>query len=139
MKKISILARRYRWATLSALAAFLLVSCAVSPETQAKMNEYSRTIPTCLSDAECNRKWAVARNWTLENSEFTIRSESETRINATSNIISQSGVGVVVTKVATSSNGFQIIVDPECFSAYACPDIWNLKIDFNQTVNGAPE
>ena len=136
MKRISNIARRCRQAMLSALAALLLVSCAVSPETQAKMDEYASTIPSCFSDDECDRKWAAARTWTLENSDFNIRGESDTRINATSNIISQSGIGVVVTKVADGSNGFQIIADLECFSAYSCPEIWDLKIDFNQTLNG---
>jgi len=136
MKKISLLVRRYRRAILSALASVLLVSCAVSPETQAKMDEYARTIPTCTSDAECDRKWAAARAWTVENSDFNIRGESDTRINANSNIISQSGIGVIVTKLSTGSNNFQIVADLECFSAYSCPELWDLKINFNQTVNG---
>lgn len=136
MKKISLLAQRYRWAMLSILTALLLISCAVSPETQAKMDEYARTIPSCLSDDECDRKWAAARAWTLENSDFNIRGESDTRINANSNIISQSGIGVVVTKLPNGSGGFQIVADLECFSAYSCPEFWDLKVNFNQTING---
>lgn len=139
MKRISVLARRYGWAMLPTLAALLLSSCAVSPETQAKMDEYARTIPTCTGDAECERKWAIARTWTQQNSAFIIRGESDTRINANANIISQSGIGVVVTKVANGSDGFQIIADLECFSAYSCPELWDLKVDFNQTVNGTSE
>jgi len=139
MKKTSLLTRRYRWAMLSTLVSLLLVSCAVSPETQAKMDEFARTIPTCLSDAECDRKWALARTWTLQNSDFNIRGESDTRINANSNIISQSGIGVIVTKVSNGSNSFQIVANLECFSAYTCPDIWDLKVDFNQTVNSTSE
>ena len=139
MKRIRLLARRYRWAILSTLAALSLMSCAVSPETQAKMDEYARTIPTCLSDAECDSKWAVARTWTLQNSDFNIRGESDTRINASSNIISQSGIGVIVTKVANGSNRFQFVADLECFSAYTCPELWDLKVDFNKTINGTSE
>ncbi|MFT7471059.1 MAG: hypothetical protein ACI8XU_000954 [Kiritimatiellia bacterium] len=103
------------------------------------MDEYARTIPACNSDAECTRKWAVARTWTLENSDFSIRGESDTRINASSNIISQSGIGVIVNKVANGSDGFQIVAELECFSAYSCPEIWDLRIGFNHTVNGASE
>lgn len=139
MNKLGFLARHTRRAMLSAVAALFLASCAASPEIQAKMDEYERTIPTCSSDAECTRKWDVARTWTMQNSDFTIRGSSDTRINASSNIISQSGIGVVVTKVATGSNSFQIIADLECFSAYSCPEIWDLRIDFNNTVNGASE
>ena len=139
MNKISSLVRRLRWTLLSLLAALTVVSCAISSETQAKMDEYARTIPVCSSEAQCARMWGAARTWTQQNSEFAIRSESDTRINATSNIISQAGIGVIVNKVATGSNSFEFLADLECFSAYACPDIWDLKIDFNNTVNGASE
>ncbi|PCI80608.1 MAG: hypothetical protein COB20_02970 [SAR86 cluster bacterium] len=137
VEKVEFLAQRCRWPTVTALATFVLVSCAVSPETQAKIDEYARTIPSCTSDSECDRKWALARTWTLQNSDFNIRGESETRINANSNVISQSGIGVVVTKVSNGSNGFQILADLECFSANSCPELWDLKVDFNQTVNGS--
>lgn len=139
MKGTSLLARHYRWAMLSTLTALLLISCAVRPEIQAKMDEYARTIPTCSSDAECDPKWALARTWTLQNSAFNIRGESDVRINANSNIISQSGVGVIITKVANESGGFQLIADLECFSAYSCPELWELKVDFNRTINGTSE
>ena len=128
--------RRCGWRVMATLGAALLASCAVSPQTQAKVEEYARTIPMCSSDAECDREWALARQWTVENSAFAIRGESDTRINANSNIISQSGVGVLVNKIANGSNGSQIIVEVECFSAYGCPDLWDMQIDFNRTVNG---
>ena len=139
MKRINLIARRYRWAIVSTLAALTLISCAVRPETQAKMDEYARTIPTCLGDDECDRKWSVARTWTAQNSDFSIRGESDIRINANSNITSQSGIGVIITKVANGSDGFQFIADLECFSAYSCPELWDLKVDFNKTINGASE
>ena len=123
---------------LATILVSMLVSCAVNPEIQAKMDEFARTIPSCTSDADCNRKWALARSWTEENSDFNIRSESDTRINASSNIISQDGIGVVVTKVTTGSGRYQIIADLECFSAYSCPELWDLKVDFNRTVGGTP-
>jgi hypothetical protein len=129
-------------AHLSLIAAALLsavvASCAVSPETQAKMDEFARTIPSCSNTAQCERKWASARRWTVQNSDFNIRGESDIRINANSNIISQSGIGVVVSRVASPAGGFEIIAALECFSAYTCPEIWDLKLDFNRTVNATP-
>jgi len=92
-----------------------------------------------MSDADCDHKWALARTWTLQNSDFNIRSESDTRINANSNVTSQSGIGVIATKVTNGSNKFQIVADLECFSAYSCPELWDLKVDFNQTLNGTSE
>ena len=121
---------------ITTLCSVFLASCAVNPETQAKMDEFARTIPSCTTDSDCDTKWAAARRWTQENSDFSIRSESDTRINASSNIISQSGIGVTVTKVTSGSSRFQIVADLECFSAYSCPELWDMKIDFNRTVNG---
>lgn len=122
---------------LAVIATALLASCAVNPETQAKMDEFANTIPTCSGDADCASKWATARRWTAENSDFSIRGESDTRINASSNIISQSGIGVVVTRVAVGTNLYQIVADLECFSAYSCPELWDMKLDFNRTLNGS--
>ena len=123
---------------ITALCSVLLASCAANPETQAKMDEFARTIPSCTTDSDCGIKWAAARRWTQENSDFSIRGESDTRINASSNVISQSGIGVIVTKVTSGSDRFQIIADLECFSAYSCPELWDMKVDFNRTVNSTP-
>ena len=60
-------------------------------------------------------KWVVARTWTLQNSDFNTRGESDIRINASSNIISQSVIGVTVTKVANDFGGFQLVADLEIF------------------------
>ena len=119
---------------LAGVTALLLSACAISPEIQAKMDEFERTIPTCSDATACQEKWAAARSWTVANSSFGIRGNSDTRIFATNTIISQSGIGVVVNRVQTS-DGFQIVVDMECFSAYSCPGIWDSKIDFNRTLN----
>lgn len=118
------------------LTVLLLSSCAISPAIQAKMDEYNRTIPTCSSESDCQTKWLAARAWVVANSDFAIRAESEQRIMATSNIISMSGLGVVVDRVAANGS-YQITVNVECFSAYGCPDIWDTMLDFNRTLNEA--
>ena len=121
---------------LVALSTLVLSACSISAETQAKMDEFNRTIPTCSGEADCSSKWNAALNWVEANSDFAVRGPAEDRINATSNIRSQGGVGVVVTRVASGS-GYQLVVDTECFSAYGCPNIWDLQLDFNRSVNGA--
>ena len=126
-----------RHSALACLCLALLGACAVSPETQARMDEYDRTIPSCASESDCSRKWETARAWAAENSDFGIRGESDTRIMATSNIVSTGGIGVVVNREAAAS-GYQLLVDVECFSAYGCPDVWELKVDFNRAVNATP-
>lgn len=108
--------------------------CAVSPEVQAKMDAYAQSIPSCASATDCESKWQTARNWAIENSDFPILTESEDRIMASSTLIGMSGIGVVVTRDSAGA-GAQILVDVECFSAYRCPDIWDLKLAFNSAVN----
>ncbi len=122
--------------TLLTLAASLLTACASSPETQAKIAEFERTIPTCSSDASCQTKWAAARAWVEQNSAFNIRGDSDTRIMATGTRPTDSGLGIVVYRVA-ATGGSQIVVDVECFSAYGCADLWDVKLDFNRRINAA--
>lgn len=118
------------------VTGLLLSSCAVSPEIQAKIEEFDRTIPNCTNASDCNAKWSAARDWVEENSSFVIQGDSETRIFASSTLTTQSGMGVIVYRESAGSVS-SIVVDIECFSAYGCPTLWDKKIEFNQTINGA--
>lgn len=124
-----------RLAALSFLCLLALSACGVTPETQARIDEYNRTIPTCSTSIDCQTKWARARTWALENSDYPIYSESETRIRATSTLTTTSGVGVVVTREG-SGNQWRFLVDVECFNAGGCPNLWDARLDFNRAVNG---
>jgi len=126
---------RFMQAGLTGLILTALISCATSPEIQAKMDTFARTIPTCSSDLDCQAKWTAASAWVVENSDFPIRTPNQQRISASNTSISNAGVGVIVDRVAMNSGGFQITIDVECFSAYGCPNIWDLKLDFNRTLN----
>lgn len=119
-----------------ALAVFpLLLACAVSPATQAKMDEFERTIPSCADVEQCQAKWRMATAWVEANSDFGIRSASDTRIVSTTNIASDSGIGIVVERIPVADGGFQIKVEMECLSGYGCPQLWDNMLDFNNTVN----
>lgn len=120
-----------------ALLSGSLGACAVSPETQAKMDEYARTIPTCTGAENCQSKWNIARAWVNTNADFGIRSVTDDRILSTTNNSSDSGIGITVNRVPVGANQFQIVVDLECIMAYGCPDLWEMKLDFNRTVNAA--
>lgn len=119
------------------LGSLLLSTCAISPETQAKMDEYARTIPTCASTTECQTKWNMARAWVETHADYGIRSASDVRIVSTTNLMSDSGIGIIVEKQPTASGEFQITVDMECLSATGCPQLWDNMLDFNRTVNAA--
>ena len=129
MKMVKFIATTFTTLSISA--------CAVSAATQALMDEYERTIPSCASDQDCGPKWADERTWVVQNADFSIRSEGDSRIMATSNIISQSGMGVTAYRVAADAGGYQITVSVECFSGYGCPNLWQAMVEFNQAVNTA--
>lgn len=113
------------------------MACTVSAETQAKMDEFASTIPTCNSIQDCRIKWNLARTWVESNSDFGIRSASEDRITATINQTTNSAMAVVVTRVALSNGGFQIVLEMDCLSSsYGCPTLWDDKVAFNRFVNG---
>jgi len=123
--------------TLVGLALLgLIAGCAVAPETQAKINQYNATIPSCSDPGDCERKWAEARRWTLQNSDFPLFTESETRIHASSTLSTSAGVGIIVHR-EVYGDGYEFLVEVECFTVYGCPDTWDRKLDFNQTLNGA--
>jgi len=126
---------RLMQASLLALLVSGIASCAVSPETQAKMDEYASTVPSCNEDLDCQMKWMAARAWVVENSDFPIRFAGEDRISASSTLISVSGVGVIVDRELLDEGGYQFIVDVECFSGYGCGSVWDTMISFNQAVN----
>ena len=115
--------------------ASLMTACAVSPETQALIDQYESTIPSCTTQIDCETKWANARNWVRENSDFPIYTESATRICATSTLTTSAGVGVVVTREG-SGNQYRFLVDVECLNAFGCPNVWQTKLDFNRALNG---
>jgi len=120
-----------------AFCSVTLAACAVSPETQAKMDEFARTIPVCSNAAACEPKWSAALAWVEANNSFGIRSATDERIVSTTNITSDSGIGIIVTREPTATGQFQIIADMNCFIAYGCPRLWDMMIDFNRTVNAA--
>lgn len=119
------------------ICSIVLTACAVSPETQAKMDEYARTIPTCASTAACQSKWNMARAWVEANGDFGVRSATDERIVSTTNISSDSGIGITVKREPAANGEFHITIDMQCLVAYGCPQIWDMMIDFNRTVNTA--
>ncbi len=125
--------QRIREPLLPLFLILLLAGCAASPELLAKMEEYDRTVPVCQSSQDCESKWQAAREWAIENADFPVLTEGDLRIMASSTLIGMSGIGVVVNRDGTGA-GSRILVDVECFSAYGCPDIWELKLQFNRAV-----
>ncbi len=118
-------------------AALALAACGVSEEYQARLAEFERTIPVCAGEAECAAKWSAAREWVVANADFSLRTDSDTRIDTLNADSTRSGTAVQVDRVESPDGGFRILVDVECFAAYGCPSELDMRLDFNRTVNAA--
>ena len=116
-------------------ASLMLASCVASEEYLARLAEFERTIPVCASDAECEAKWSAARSWVIANADFTLRTDSDTRIDTLNADSTRSGTAVQVDRVEGQDGEFQIVVDVECFAAYGCPSELDMRLDFNRTIN----
>lgn len=116
-------------------ASLMLASCGASEEYLARLAEVERTIPYCTSEAECEAKWSAARGWVIANADFTLRTDSETRIDTLNADSTRSGTAVQVDRVEGQDGEFQIVVDVECFAAYGCPSELDMRLDFNRTIN----
>ncbi|MXX07677.1 MAG: hypothetical protein F4X09_02780 [Gammaproteobacteria bacterium] len=113
----------------------MLASCAASEEYLARLAEVERTIPICATDAECEAKWSAARSWVIANADFSLRTDSDTRIDTLNADSTRSGTAVQVDRVEGQNGEFQIVVDVECFAAYGCPSELDMRLDFNRTIN----
>ncbi len=116
-------------------ASLLLAACGASEEYQARLAEVQSTIPICTSDAECAAKWSAARDWVVANADFTLRTDSDTRIDTLNADSTRSGTAIQVDRVEGQNGEYQIIVDVECFAAFGCPSELDMRLDFNQTIN----
>jgi len=116
-------------------ASMLLAACGVSEEYRARLAEFERTIPICVREAECERKWAAARAWVISNADFSLRTDNQERIDTLNSDSTRSGTAVQVDRVEGQNGEFQIVVDVECFAAYGCPSELDMRLDFNRTVN----
>ena len=118
-------------------AVLVLTGCGMSAESQAKMDEYNRTIPMCQGIADCQAKWTAARNWVMEHASYGIRVNSETRIETYDADSTRAGTAVQVTRESVGNDRYRILVNIDCYATIGCPPYWETALDFNRTVNAA--
>ena len=116
-------------------ASLLLAACGASAEYQARLAEYESTIPVCASATECEAKWSAARAWVIANADFSLRTDSESRIDTLNADSTRSGTAIQVDRIESQNGAFRILVDIECFAAYGCPSELDMRLDFNRTIN----
>lgn len=117
------------------LATSLLFSaCAASPERQALINEYNRTIPTCQTDAECKAKWDAAQVWVVRNSGYRIQTATDVLIQTFGPLGESMALAMVVLKEPTG-DGYRITISTNCANIFGCrPDAWGAAVQFNRDI-----
>ncbi|MBA3563092.1 MAG: hypothetical protein H0W33_03605 [Gammaproteobacteria bacterium] len=100
--------------------------------------EFQRTVPVCITDDECDRKWAFARRWVLDNSGYKIQHYSDDYIE-TFNIrdIAATRLWVRVTREpAEYDDSYRILVELGCNNPLGCNmELPEARQRFNDYVN----
>ncbi|MEQ8312702.1 MAG: hypothetical protein RL839_16880 [Gammaproteobacteria bacterium] len=120
---------------LLVLTTCTLAACGSSASYEERLAEFNRTIPSCSSEADCNRKWQAARQWVIENADFQLRTDSEDRIDTLNSNSTRSGTSIQVDRVPLGNDTYRIVVDVECFAAYGCPNELDKRLEFNRLLN----
>ena len=121
------------------IAAVLLgsLSCAeMQRARQAKADEFQRTIPQCVSEKDCERKWAAAQSWVVAHSAWKIQTATSSLIETYNPTDGSTSPAFRVVKEPIGSDGYRFAVLVSCANIFGCtPDTWDLAVDFNRTVN----
>lgn len=121
--------------SLLVLTTGSFAACGSSASYEQRLAEFNRTIPSCSTTADCNRKWQAARQWVIENSDFQLRTDSDDRIDTLNSNSTRSGTSIQVDRVPLGNGSYRIVVDVECFAAYGCPNELDKRLEFNQLLN----
>ena len=124
-------------------AALLLSGCSMkmyNSMTPEQASELSSRMPTCSSEAECERKWAAARNWILSNADMKIQHITSDYIE-TFNGSSRNG-GIIgdmsarVTKNPLGNGVYAIRIETWCSFKLGCsPGKYETEKSFIEAVN----
>ena len=86
----------------------------------SRVREYDSSL--ALPAPECEAKWSAARAWVIANADFSLRTDSESRIDTLNADSTRSGTAVQVDRIEGQNGESRIVVDIECFAAYGCPE-----------------
>jgi len=122
--------------TVAAIVVTALAGCATYRPDPMKQAIAQSTIPVCMSERECELKWAAARRWVLNNASFKIKTISNDFIETHGPIGGSPLVAVRVNKDPIPTGGYRIVVGVYCDNMFGCaPDAWDSAIRFNNEVN----
>lgn len=116
-----------------ALAA-LLAGCSIPAATQALIDEYNSTIPTCSAGPDCQAKWQAARIWVTGTASYGIRVANEDRIETYDADSTRAGTAMQVIREPLGGDRYRILVNIDCFAISGCLPYWETKIEFNRLI-----
>ena len=119
------------------ISALSLSACGVSEETQALIDEYNRTIPTCEGEVDCAVKWATAREWVLNTPSYRIRTDNEERIDTFRGDMQRAGTALQVVREPLGGDRYRILVEIDCYATRGCLPEWETKIEFNRIIGNS--
>lgn len=113
-----------------------LAGCAVSPEQQARINQFQATIPQCRNEEVCKQMWEAAQVWVVRNSGFRVQVATDAIIETFSSVGNTTALAARVVKEPLGSGSYRIVVSVWCDNIFGCsPNSWSAAQDFNNTLN----
>lgn len=118
---------------------FLLSGCvSMAKFDPAKQEEAQRTMPSCMTDRECEMQWAAARKWVMNNAAYKLKIVTSDYLETYPATGGSPRISARVTKEPMKTGGYNILVAVWCDNIFGCvPDAWDAAIAFNKEVGGA--
>lgn len=120
---------------------FMLSGCANlanDPAVQNKIRMINETVPTCMTDKECEVKWSAARQWILANSGYKLQHVQPDFMETYNAVNGSVYLAVRVVKEIRQEGGNRIVATVWCDNIFGCaPNQYDALLSFNNKVNGA--
>jgi hypothetical protein len=122
-------------------AAVMLSGCATFNENMANArneqaqvkSRFAATRPACQNEQQCEKMWAAARNWVINNCGMKIQNITDGYIETYGSTGTQ--LACRVTKDPMANGNWQLTVTTGCNNMFGCiPDAWQAALNFNEVV-----
>lgn len=124
-----------RWGVLAIFMGGALSGC-VSQQALDAERHFQATVPICVTDKECEMKWAAARRWLLGHSSMKLQHYAADYMETFNP--GQEGIGARVIKEPIDAVTYRIVVDVSCGGFSCFGSMVELKQSFNDYVDGKP-
>lgn len=101
--------------------------------------DFAETIPTCISEKECQVKWSAARRFVTAHSDWKIQTLTTDFLETYNPRSGDPGLAWSVSKDAASDGmSYRIVARARCANMFGCvPDAMKTMIAFNREVSAA--